>query len=79
MPVPALLTGWLKRPLRADLAQWVFHASREPNLRERFHSDEARCAKVAFDRVRCYRVCSPSLGSTGVQSLSNPPTSPLSR
>ena len=37
---------------RADLSLWVFQARLQPQLAGAFESEEARCAKVAFERVR---------------------------
>ena len=37
--------------IAVDLSQWIFHANSQPELLATFHSAEARCLKVAFERV----------------------------
>ena len=48
---PEILEQVQGRVVAVDLSQWIFHANSQPELLATFTTPEARCLKVAFERV----------------------------
>ena len=53
--------------IAVDISQWLFHANTQPELLSNFSTPEARCLKVAFERVRLLSELSPRLSASLTQ------------
>lgn len=68
---PRVATEVQGKVIAVDTSHWIFHANSQPELLATFTSPEARCLKVAFERVSVWQSSSPVLSRTYRRGLAS--------